>query len=901
MYRWHSILTMGSSLVLLALTGLVVWWAPSHAAYASENKSSAELIDAARPLLQRPELTAAGMQELGAALDKVDLQNEADRRALSALASDLASPSSQVSGLSLPILRVLAQKDASARDVLVDRFSRILARYIAENCCNVRVGLGDDQGSAQFLIIVGDSERQRQNLRVAALLYEKAIDWGADEQIFNNFVRDWTPTRTKLADCIARLGGGTGGDHPLEAPTATRPGERSSVSCGPTSRDDLARLLAQARSELAQHDARASLMTIETMKSVVGSCKDADVNRDLLFNAALALRGRAYWALGDTESAIRAFHDFADGYEKLLDLTLLSLSESMARIPYLSMSESVDSALSFLAGRIEPAAGDIAVQLLASRVGRLYEMQGDRSRLYRHAGPAGAQILRWQATRATLLLRGGAPAYEKLLPDAKLPHNLSIPPGTPPAMEAIGELEFAEDQLGWALLGHRATGFSIQPISIANIQAAIRPDMSILLYAVIPKIDPWNGSADTGAEYIRWTLTSSGIGAPARVGTTQEIDTRVEQYLGQVTHPGGAFSGTEDATSTGVRGASRPVRVPPTSMSNYLELSALLLPSAADLLTTKTLGVIADGALFRVPFAALSGAKGQPLVTHMSVFNVQGPRSLAWPVTLRMGSERLAKPTQPVLLGDPLDDRSSARFQAQYATPAMHTAVSGALPGSRSEVQSIARILGGDLKVLVGADATETAVKSLTSPLILHLATHGQYLTTVDPVLSGFELSRATPSGLSASAQRLANPWIHSYLALAEYSTLEPLDRDDGVLTDLEVLGLDLDGTSLAVASACESGVGPIETGSGIYSLRAAFAMAGAKSQVVSLWEVDDLGTRAFMEFFYARLRAGASTLDAFADAQRALASGSQFADPYYWAAFTISGENVVIWPTAPH
>ena len=106
-------------------------------------------------------------------------------------------------------------------------------------------------------------------------------------------------------------------------------------------------------------------------------------------------------------------------------------------------------------------------------------------------------------------------------------------------------------------------------------------------------------------------------------------------------------------------------------------------------------------------------------------------------------------------------------------------------------------------------------------------------------------------------------------------------------------------GTQLVVISACDSGKGDIQAGEGVYGLKRAIAVAGARSSLLSLWAVDDLATAAFMESFYIKLKAGAGRADALAATQKQFrqSSNATWSHPYVWAAFQLSGDwGAVMW-----
>ena len=155
----------------------------------------------------------------------------------------------------------------------------------------------------------------------------------------------------------------------------------------------------------------------------------------------------------------------------------------------------------------------------------------------------------------------------------------------------------------------------------------------------------------------------------------------------------------------------------------------------------------------------------------------------------------------------------------------------------------------GGADVLTGARATETAFKrSAPGKSYLHLATHGFFLGNDcdDAVYTG-----RGPDGLrgiggrtGAKRRRILpdNPLLLSGLALAGANQRRPTraDPEDGILTAEEVAALDLDGVEWAVLSACDTGVGGIKAGEGVFGLRRAFRVAGARTIIMSLWAVED-------------------------------------------------------------
>ena len=214
------------------------------------------------------------------------------------------------------------------------------------------------------------------------------------------------------------------------------------------------------------------------------------------------------------------------------------------------------------------------------------------------------------------------------------------------------------------------------------------------------------------------------------------------------------------------------------------------------------------------------------------------------------------------------------------------------LPGTEIEGEQIAAITGGDL--LMQASATANQVKMAKNPKILHLATHAFYLpdqTKRSNLMA--EDDKYNRGGVKIGNFSGEDPLLRSGIALAGANKSKKYSSDDGYLTALEFARLDLDGTELVVISACQSGLGDIKRGEGVYGLKRAITVAGSKSSLLSLWNVDDAATAAFMESFYKRLKAGEGKGRALAKTQEEFRNHPipLWREPFVWAAFQLSGD----------
>ena len=178
----------------------------------------------------------------------------------------------------------------------------------------------------------------------------------------------------------------------------------------------------------------------------------------------------------------------------------------------------------------------------------------------------------------------------------------------------------------------------------------------------------------------------------------------------------------------------------------------------------------------------------------------------------------------------------------------------------------------------------------------MHIATHGFFLPDVELpepsdlggglIASNDPLASSGPRGIIAE-----NPLLRSGLALAGFNPRRS-GLEDGVFTALEASQLNLLGTQLVVLSACETGLGEVANGEGVYGLRRAFALAGAETQLMSLWNVSDYGTQSLMARYYENLTAGMGRSEALRVVQlEMIEQGGEYSHPYYWAAFILAGD----------
>lgn len=194
------------------------------------------------------------------------------------------------------------------------------------------------------------------------------------------------------------------------------------------------------------------------------------------------------------------------------------------------------------------------------------------------------------------------------------------------------------------------------------------------------------------------------------------------------------------------------------------------------------------------------------------------------------------------------------------------------LPGTEQEINEIAELLqknGAQCVIRMKEEAREKEIKSLLNRQLVHIATHGFF------------------NDQSANDDNF-DPMINSGLLLAGVSNESTAGQEDGILTAYEIMNLDLSKVEMIVLSACETGLGEISSGQGIYGLQRAFFVGGAETLIMSLWKVDDTATKELMTAFYKEYVKSGDKRTAFLSAQRKIRK--KYKSPTYWGAFVMLG-----------
>lgn len=211
-----------------------------------------------------------------------------------------------------------------------------------------------------------------------------------------------------------------------------------------------------------------------------------------------------------------------------------------------------------------------------------------------------------------------------------------------------------------------------------------------------------------------------------------------------------------------------------------------------------------------------------------------------------------------------------------------------ALPGTEVEVRELKNLLrtkGWTTDSYTETNASEDQIKRLKNPKVFHIATHG-FFTPEEQITESQRLVQSE----NAVAQ---NSLLRTGLLLTGAGDLLQkssfnYNAESGILTAYEAMNLNLDQTELVVLSACETGLGELAVGEGVYGLQRAFLVAGARVLIMSLFKVDDTATQQLMTKFYRKWLETGQMRESFINAKKELRN--QYQDPVFWGSFIMIG-----------
>ena len=405
-----------------------------------------------------------------------------------------------------------------------------------------------------------------------------------------------------------------------------------------------------------------------------------------------------------------------------------------------------------------------------------------------------------------------------------------------------------------AAIGARSSAFQAQsrPITLEAVQAAI-PDGAALVEFALYHPSTEKPQSRSAPRYSAYTLTARGAANWVDLGEAAAIDPAIEAWRAALRDPG---------------------RADTPHLARSLD-AKVMQPVRRILGQTRHLLVSPDGPLNVLPFAALVDEQNRYLLEDYTITSLTSGRDL-----LRLQVPRESR-SRPLIVAAPTFGAPALVAAGREKTARVDDSqvFFGPLPGVREEARALQEMLP-DATTLAGERATEAAVRSASAQRLLHIATHGFFLPDSDgPAID--RVARAAPGArIGKWAAWAENPLLRSGLAMAGANQGKS-GEDDGVLTALEAAGLDLWGTKLVVLSACDTGLGDVTRGDGVYGLRRALVLAGAETQLMSLWPVSDRSTRDLMIGYYKQLTQGEGRGEALRQAQLGMLRDKRRQHPY--------------------
>ena len=582
---------------------------------------------------------------------------------------------------------------------------------------------------------------------------------------------------------------------------------------------------------------------------------------------------RCFAAQGNSAEAVKFQSRASEIEERFLAVNLAvgSEREKQAFVTSLSSRSSRSISLHIRLAPNDPEALHLAVTTILQRKGRVQDAVSTNLLALRQRFSAEDQKLLDQWNQLTSKL-------------ARLVLNGPQKMTAAEYAEQIKSLEKQRETLETEM-NLRSAGFypGSKPVTLAVIEAAVPENAALIEFAVYRPFDPKaqdNEKAYGQPRYVAYVVRGQGEVQWKDLGEARLVDDAI----------GRLRMASRDPQSKDIKQLARALD------EKIMQPIRALTGNATHLLLSP------DGELNLVPFEALMDEQGRYALERYSISYLTTGRDL-----LRMQVARESK-SAPLLIADPLfgepggtqiPEAGRARGKPATSITAQRSITTGEdlstvyfapLGGTAEEARTI-KALFPDAQVLTGLQATKAALKRAEAPRVLHIATHGFFLlNSTAGAASGPSKTGVNGTRSINASVKIENPLLRSGLALTG-ANLNKGGGDDGILTALEASNLNLWGTKLVTLSACDTGVGEVKNGEGVYGLRRAFFLAGTESLVMSLWPVSDFVTRELMTDFYRGLKSGLGRGEALRQAQLAMLKRKGRQHPFYWASFIESGE----------
>ncbi|MFY9224199.1 MAG: DUF2225 domain-containing protein, partial [Blastocatellia bacterium] len=408
-----------------------------------------------------------------------------------------------------------------------------------------------------------------------------------------------------------------------------------------------------------------------------------------------------------------------------------------------------------------------------------------------------------------------------------------------------------------------------KPITLDAVQQAIPKDATLVEFASYRPYDAKTRNFGT-LRYVVYLLNSEGEPDWVDLGAAESINNLVNELRAKL----------------GDRQTSLNKEVKPLAR----KLDEMVMQPVRKLLVGKGKRILIapDGKLNLVPFAALVDENDKFLVESYHISYLTSGRDL-----LRLQTKIESKQT-PIIIGNPDFGEPSDSDLMKENNTIFGKLVFKPLIETEQEARAIKKLFPL-ANLLVQKQATEEAINNANAPLILHIATHGFFLEEKQKSVDAKEDNRGIIVGSELDNRpslniKVENPLLRSGIALAG-ANLHQDETNQGIFTALKTTTLNLWGTKLVVLSACDTGVGEVKTGDGIYGLRRALVLAGSETQIMSLWAVSNEKTKQLMISYYTKLKKDIGRAEALRQVQLELLANPTTRHPYYWASFIQSGE----------